>query len=67
MYTVHTSCVSACVQAHTQTHKKKEKVHYNETVDGRPLCRDPNSCSALGGRGKGIEGERDRETDSKQY
>lgn len=37
MYTVHTSCVSAWAQAHTKTRMKKEKVHYNATVDGRPL------------------------------
>lgn len=33
---VHTSCVSACAPAHTQTHKKKEKVHYNEPLTGGP-------------------------------
>lgn len=32
-------------------------VHYNETVDGRPLCRDPNSCSALGADHEQGQGE----------
>lgn len=39
-----------------------QKVHYNETVDGRPLCRDPNSCSALGADHEQGQGE----TGSKQ-
>lgn len=43
---------------HTHTHT----VHYNETVDGRPLCRDPNSCSAL--RAGYVQGQ--GETGSKQ-
>ncbi len=38
------------------------RVHYNETVDGRPLCRDPNSCSALGADHEQGQGE----TGSKQ-
>lgn len=42
----------------THTHT----VHYNETVDGRPPCRDPNSCSAL--RADYVQGQ--GETGSKQ-
>lgn len=37
----------------THTHK----VHYNEAVDVRPLCRDPNSCSALGADHEQGQGE----------
>lgn len=43
-------------------HAHTQKVHYNETVDGRPLCRDPNSCSALGADHEQEQGE----TGSKQ-
>lgn len=44
------------------THTHTQKVHYNEPVDGRPLCRDPDSCSALGADHEQRQGE----TGSKQ-
>lgn len=47
----------ACTHnTHTQS------VHYNETVDARPLCQDPNSCSSSGANHEQGQGE----TSSKQ-
>lgn len=49
----------------TNTEREVRTQHmrlYNGAVDGRPLCRDPNSCSALGAE----QEQGQRETSSKQ-
>lgn len=50
------SFIQAQETTHTHT-QNTHRVHYNEVVDGRPLCRDPNSCSALGADHEQGQGE----------
>lgn len=62
--TANIHCAADTHTYHTLIHYQRGKntVHYNETVDGRPPCRDPNSCSAL--RADYVQGQ--GETGSKQ-